>query len=177
MKKFIDAIRSHAGFSSMILLLFISPEVFAQKPKEKAVPKSISPSSTYLIQGVLLSQDHSPLVGQKVFVLKMATDQGPAVLPGGAQAIRHSTTLSYKMDNDRKIVNPCADTDSLGHFSISVDLAFLRHWQIPTDSLVLAVKQGENFTMLIKPDASPAQINLDKKNSINLGNVHPEPKH
>ena len=128
----------------------------------------------YVVTGVLLGKGKSPLAGRKVYVFKLTGGQSLVTLPGGVQAMKHSTTLSYKMDNEGKVVNPSAETDSTGRFSIIVDTAFLREWQIPTRSLAVALLENDKTSLLLKADGTPASFSLADKTKIDVGKVQPE---
>lgn len=164
--------------SLVFSVLMTSGVVFAQtKTGEAAKKRATQPApSVYVIRGVLVDKDNAPLAGVKVYIFSLSKDTGPAILPGGVQAIRHSVTLSYKMDSDGKIANPSAETDASGRFAIKANIAFLRHWQIPTGSLVAGAIEDKSSKMLVKADGTPASFSLLGKTTIELGTVKPEAK-
>jgi hypothetical protein len=130
----------------------------------------------YEIKGALLDMADTPLAGTKVYLFRMTQDSGLATLPGDVQAMRTSVSLSYKMDNSGTIVNPNAETDTAGRFSIKTDSAFLEKWQIPMESLVAGIVGKDGAKMLVKSDGTPAGLSLLKTKTVDLGQLRPESK-
>jgi hypothetical protein len=133
-------------------------------------------SVIYEVKGVLLDKANAPLAGTKVYLFRMTQDSGLATLPGDVQAIRTSVSLSYKMDNSGTILNPNAETDAAGRFTIKTDSAFLEKWQIPMESLVAGIVENSGAKMLVKSDGTPASLSLLKTKTVDLGQLQPEPK-
>ncbi len=166
------------GAMFVFIVILSAAAVFGQTKTGQAAKKTEPQQapSIHVIQGVLVDKAGAPMAGIRVYMFRLTQDNGPATLPGGVQAIRNSVSLSYKLDNDRKIVNPSAETDVMGRFVIKADIGFLRKWQIPTESLVAGTVENESARMLVRADGSPASFSLLAKTTIDLGTVQPEAK-